>query len=120
MVTGVEQHAAMTRLAADRGLDVVCQKPMATDYRSAATMVAHCRRKKVKLLINENWRWQPQIRAFAAALARAPLGKIWRAHFNYWSSFPVFANQPFLADLEQFMLADMGTHLFDTIRFLFG
>ncbi len=120
IVTAVEQHATMTRLAADRGLDVVCQKPMATDFASAAAMVAHCRKRKVKLLINENWRWQPQIRAFAAAMKKAPLGKIWRAHINYSNSFPVFQNQPFLADLPQFMLADMGTHLFDAMRFLFG
>lgn len=120
IITSVEQHAAMARLAADRGLDVVCQKPMAPDYRAAQAMVAHCRKRKVKLLINENWRWQPQIRALAAALKKAPLGRIWRAHVNYWNSFPVFTNQPFLAGLEQFMLADMGTHVFDTLRFLFG
>ena len=118
--TAVEQHAPMTRLAADRGLDVVCQKPMSTDYRSAAALVAHCRKRRVKLLINENWRWQPQIRALAAAMKKAPLGKIWRAHINYWNSFPVFQNQPFLADLDQFILTDIGAHILDTMRFLFG
>ena len=74
----------------------------------------------MKFLVNENWRWQPQIRAFSAAVKKAPLGKIWRAHINYWSSFPVFVNQPFLRDLDQFIVADMGAHLFDTVRFLFG
>ena len=120
IVTAVEQHASMARAAADRGLDIICQKPMSTDYASAAKMVAYCRKRKARLFINENWRWQPQIRAFAAALRKAPLGKPWRAHIHYWSSFPVFQNQPFLAELEQFMFADMGTHLFDAMRFLFG
>ncbi len=120
IVTGVEQHAAMTRLAADRGLDVVCQKPMSSDYQSAAATVAHCRKRGVKLFVNENWRWQPQLRAFAAALEKAPLGKIWRAHINYWNSFPVFDNQPFLKELDQFILTDIGTHILDTMRFLFG
>jgi len=120
IVTGVEQHAAMTKAAANRGLDVVCQKPMAADYASAAAMVAHCRKQKVKLFINENWRWQHQIRAFAAALKKAPLGKVWRAHINYWNSFPVFDNQPFLKELDQFILTDIGTHILDTMRFLFG
>ena len=120
IVTAVEQHAPMTRLAADRGLDVVCQKPMSTDYASAAALVAHCRKRRVKFYVNENWRWQPQIRAFATEVKKAPLGKIWRAHINYWSSFPVFVNQPFLRDLDQFIVADMGAHLYDTVRFLFG
>ena len=120
IVTGVDQHAAMTRAAADRGLDVVCQKPMSGDYRSAAAMVAHCRKRGVKLFVNENWRWQAQIRAFATTLKKVRIGQPWRAHINYWNSFPVFENQPFLKELDQFILTDIGTHILDTMRFLFG
>lgn len=120
IVTGAEQHAAMARLAADRGLPVVCQKPLSTDLSSATAMVAHARQHGTALLVNENWRWQSQIRAFAAALRTAPLGKIWRAHVHYWNSFPVFDNQPFLRELDRFILMDIGTHILDTIRFLFG
>jgi predicted dehydrogenase len=36
------------------------------------------------------------------------------------SGFPVFANQPFLGELEQFILTDLGSHILDTARFLFG
>lgn len=120
IVTGVEQHAVMAQLAADRGLPVVCQKPLASDYASAAAMVNHARHRGTLLLVNENWRWQPQIRAFSTALKTAPLGKIWRAHINYSNSFPVFENQPFLRDLERFILMDIGTHILDVMRFLFG
>lgn len=120
IVTGVEQHAAMTRAGVDRGLAVVCQKPMATDLESAAAMVAYAAQRQRPLLINENWRWQTQIRAFAAALKTAPLGKIWRARIDYANSFPVFENQPFLKELERFILTDIGTHILDVMRFLFG
>jgi predicted dehydrogenase len=120
IVTSVEQHAPMARLAADRGLAVVCQKPLATNLAEAARMVAHARRRTVPLLVNENWRWQPQIRAFAAILKTAPLGRIWRTHIEYANSFPVFENQPFLRELEQFILMDIGTHILDVMRFLFG
>ncbi len=120
IVTGVEQHAALARLAADRGLAVVCQKPLSTDYTSASAMVKHADKRGTALLVNENWRWQPQIRAFAAAMKSAPLGKIWRAHLNYANSFPVFDNQPFLRDLDRFILTDIGTHILDVMRYLFG
>ena len=120
IVTSVEQHAPMARLAANRGLAVVCQKPLASDFAQAVQMVAHARRRNVPLLVNENWRWQPQIRAFADALKKAPLGRIWRAHINYANSFPVFANQPFLRELDRFILMDIGTHILDVMRFLFG
>jgi predicted dehydrogenase len=36
------------------------------------------------------------------------------------SGFPVFKNQPFLAELEQFILTDLGSHILDVARFLFG
>ena len=36
------------------------------------------------------------------------------------SGFPVFANQPFLRDLQQFIITDLGSHTLDTARFLFG
>jgi predicted dehydrogenase len=120
IVTGVEQHAPMARLAADRGLAVVCQKPLATDLPTAQTMVMHAQQRGTPLLVNENWRWQSQIRGFAAALRQAPLGRIWRAHINYSNSFPVFENQPFLRELERFILTDIGTHILDVMRFLFG
>jgi predicted dehydrogenase len=32
----------------------------------------------------------------------------------------VFKNQPFLRELEQFILTDLGTHILDVARFLFG
>jgi len=122
IVTGVEQHAPLTKLAADRRLSVVCQKPLAEDLSVAERMVADCRQLGIPLLVNENWRWQPQIRAFAAALDthREKLGRLWRAHITYANSFPVFENQPFLRELDRFILMDIGTHLLDVMRFLFG
>ncbi|MBP7142622.1 MAG: Gfo/Idh/MocA family oxidoreductase [Opitutaceae bacterium] len=120
IVTGVEQHAPMARVAADRGLAVVCQKPMATDLETAVAMVDFAGKRRRPLLINENWRWQTQIRAFAGALGTAPLGRIWRARIDYTNSFPVFENQPFLKELERFILTDIGTHILDVMRYLFG
>jgi predicted dehydrogenase len=39
---------------------------------------------------------------------------------TFCSGFPVFDNQPFLAELEQFILTDIGSHILDICRFLFG
>lgn len=36
------------------------------------------------------------------------------------TGFPVFANQPFLREIEQFLIADLGSHLFNVVRFLAG
>ena len=120
VVTAVETHSDMVHLAAARRLPVVCQKPMARTLAEAEQMVAVCRESGTPLLINENWRWQTPIRGLKAALDSGRIGKPFRAHIQMVTGFPVFANQPFLADLEEFIIADLGSHLLDVARFLFG
>lgn len=118
--TNVETHARYTSLVAKRGLPVVCQKPMATTLEEARSMIEVCRTNNVPLYINENWRWQHPIRKLKQQLDTGHIGKVFRARIDYRNSFPVFDNQPFLKDLEQFILADIGSHILDTARFLFG
>ncbi|MFN8094029.1 MAG: Gfo/Idh/MocA family oxidoreductase [Vicinamibacteria bacterium] len=45
---------------------------------------------------------------------------MFRVRVTYANSFPVFDNQPALRELEQFILMDIGTHLLDSTRLLFG
>lgn len=118
--TNVETHAAFTLMALEHGLPVVCQKPMAVSLTEAETMLAAAQRAGVPLLINENWRWQYPLRQFKAALDEGRIGKVFRARIDYRNSFPVFDNQPFLKDLDQFILTDIGSHILDVARYLFG
>jgi predicted dehydrogenase len=118
--TNVETHYPFTKMAAERGLAVVCQKPMATSLEEAQAMVDVCQKHGVPLYINENWRWQYPIRQLKQALDTGHIGKVFRAVIDYRNSFPVFDNQPFLKELPQFILTDIGSHILDTARFLFG
>lgn len=118
--TNVETHAPFTRMGAEAGLDVVCQKPMAVTLDEAKDMVQTCKNAGVKLFINENWRWQYPMRQFKARLDAGEIGKPFRARIHYANSFPVFDNQPFLKELDQFILTDIGSHILDAARFLFG
>jgi predicted dehydrogenase len=72
------------------------------------------------MFVHENWRWQTPIRQVKRALDARQIGDVFRARIHYCSSFPVFENQPFLKELEQFILTDMGSHILDVARFLFG
>jgi predicted dehydrogenase len=120
IVTGVETHAPFVELAAKYRLPVVCQKPMAVSLSEAERMVAACREAGVPLYINENWRWQTPIRALKEVLDAGVIGTPFRARIDMISGFPVFANQPFLKELEEFILTDLGSHTLDTARRLFG
>lgn len=120
IITDVDTHSKFVHMAADRGLAVICQKPMAPSLTEAETMVATCRKAGVPFFVHENWRWQTQIREFARLLNSGRIGAPFRARIHYVNSFPVFANQPFLAELDQFILTDIGSHILDASRFLFG
>jgi predicted dehydrogenase len=120
IVTDVGSHSTLVHLAASRKLPVICQKPMAPSLEVAAEMVGACLDAGVPLFVNENWRWQTPIRQVKSVLDSHAIGTPFRARIDMISGFPVFRNQPLLGELEQFILADLGSHLLDVARFLFG
>lgn len=120
IVTDVDTHAPFTKMAASRGIAVVCQKPMAPKLETAIEMVRACEKNQVPFFIHENWRWQAPIRKFKQLLDEKKIGKLFKARVTFCSAFPVFDNQPFLAELDQFILTDIGSHILDVCRFLFG
>lgn len=120
IVTDVDHHEMFVRMAAERRLPVICQKPMAPTLKAAEAMVRVCRESDVPLFVNENWRWQTPIRQLTSVLQSGQIGTPFRARLDMISGFPVFRNQPFLAELEQFILTDLGSHILDVARFLFG
>ncbi len=118
--TSVETHGPLVQLAARKKVAAVCQKPLALSLAEAEASVAACRAAGVPLYVNENWRWQFPIRQFQKALGTGAIGDVFRARITMVSGFPVFKNQPFLAEIEQFILTDIGSHVLDAARFLFG
>jgi len=120
IITDVGTHEQFVKLAAKNKIPVICQKPMAPSLQAARRMMEACEKSEVPLSIHENWRWQKPIQELKKIISSEIVGPIFRARVDYCNSFPVFENQPFLKDLEQFILTDMGSHILDTARFLFG
>ncbi len=120
IITDVDSHPSLAKLAADHGAHVICQKPMAASLEKAVEMTRYLKGKKVKFYVHENFRWQAPIRLLKTYLQEGLIGRPFKANIKFCSSFPVFENQPFLAELDQFILTDVGTHILDVTRFLFG
>ena len=120
IITDPDSHASLVKLAADFGVQVICQKPMAPDLDTCQEMVNYCADQGVKFFIHENFRWQQPIRACKEKLESGIIGKPFKGNLKFCSSYPVFENQPLLAELEEFILTDVGTHILDLARFFFG
>ncbi len=120
IITDPGTHREFVEMAAMHRVPVICQKPMAESLGDARAMVATCETAGVPLLIHENWRWQTPMRALKAVLELGDIGVPFRARIDFMTSFPVFDNQPFLAETHRFIITDIGTHVLDCARFLFG
>jgi D-apiose dehydrogenase len=120
IITEIDSHAPLVLLAAASRLPVICQKPMAPSLEIAEKMVKNCSDAGVPFFIHENWRWQSPIRRLKDLLTQGQIGAPVRARFQFLTGFDFLKNQPGLRNVEHLLLADLGVHILDTIRFLFG
>jgi predicted dehydrogenase len=123
-----ETHAPICRLAADRGLPMICQKPLAPTFDEAAALAADVG-SRVRLMVHENWRFRPHYRRIAAWLREDRIGRIRTATMTLLTSglvvdssgrAPALERQPMFATLERLLVMEVVIHHVDTLRFLLG
>ena len=120
IITDPWTHSKFVQLAAAHKVPVICQKPMAPTLAESESMVEACKQAGVPFLIHENWRWQAPMRELKNVLDSGAIGEPFRARITYVSGYPLFINEPWLKDWPKYIILDMGSHLLDVARFLFG
>lgn len=110
----------LVELVSGYGIPVITQKPIAPSLEAAERLVKRCGDRGCLYLVHENWRWQRPIRELKKVLESGVIGRVFRARLTMVSGFDVYRNEPSLRDLERFVITDIGTHILDTARFLFG
>jgi predicted dehydrogenase len=116
-------HASLTKMAAERGLPVLCQKPFCRSMDEARDLVQFCDNAGVRLMVNDNWRWQAWHRKAKELLNAGALGKpfLVTIRWRLRMTLPSFDfNQGYFPEMERFVTYEMGTHYLDTLRYLFG
>lgn len=120
IATTVGSHRMLVQAAADAGLHVICQKPFAETMQDARAMVAAVEGAGRTLMVHENFRWQSAIRAAIAALKDGAIGTPFFGRVSFRSGYDVFSGQPYLATDPRFIIQDLGIHILDISRALFG
>ena len=120
IATTVASHRPLVELAARHAGAVICQKPFAETLADARAMVAACEGAGVPLFVHENFRWQAPFRALKARISAGDIGTPHFLRLSFRHGFDIYANQPYLADVGDLALTDVGLHLFDLARFLLG
>ena len=120
IATTFDAHRTLVELAARHARLVICQKPFAETLANGRAMVGACAASGVPLIVHENFRWQSPFRALKAALDRGDIGQVRFLRLSFRHAFDIYANQPYLAEVPDLALTDVGLHLFDLARHLMG
>jgi predicted dehydrogenase len=125
IITPPETHLEAVRLAAERGIAIICQKPLAPAWEEAVALVDTARRARVRLLVHENWRWQPWYREMKRQLDAGTLGELFSLSVRMrtgdgWPADAYQARQPFFRTYPRLLVYETGVHFLDTFRFLGG
>jgi D-apiose dehydrogenase len=120
IATTVGSHRALVEMAARAGVPCICQKPFANTLDDAVAMIQACRAAGLPLMVHENFRWQSSIQAVRKVLDEGHIGRPFWGRVSFRSAYDVFSGQPYLATEERFILQDLGIHIIDIARFLFG
>ncbi|MGV8951834.1 MAG: Gfo/Idh/MocA family protein [Cypionkella sp.] len=123
-----EHHAALVEMAAARGIDILCQKPLAVTHAAADALI-NTLPLGVRLMVHENWRFRAWYRRLKSWLDEGLAGEVRQVRLDFLSSGMIadaqgrraaLVRQPFFARQQRLLVMEVLIHQLDTLRFLLG
>lgn len=116
-------HVPLARAAIDRGLHVVVDKPAAPSAAEARALLAHAQARGVVLTVYQNRRWDGDFQTLRQIVGDGAVGQplTFESRFERWRPeiTPGWRQRPTPEDAGG-LLFDLGSHLIDQARLLFG
>ena len=126
VITPPATHVEICRFAAQLGIHVICQKPLAPTFEEARQIVAGARQAGVRLMVHENFRFQPWHREIRRLLDDGAIGdKLHSLYFRSrpgdgWGEDAYLGRQPYFRTMPRLLVYETGVHFIDTFRYLGG
>lgn len=125
IITPPDTHLEMCKAAADRGIDIICQKPLAPTLEEAREIIEYVYSRNVRFMVHENWRFQPWYREMKSLIKSGTIGDVHSMYFRSrmgdgWGENAYIPRQPYFRTYPRFLVYENGIHFIDTFRFLFG
>jgi len=126
LITPPPTHLEMSKIAADLGVHVICQKPLAPTFDEAKRIVDYADKAGIRFMVHENWRFQPWYREIRKLLDDGAIGeKIHVMSFRSrmgdgWGDDAYLNRQPYFRDYPRLLVYENGVHFIDTYRYLGG
>lgn len=118
IATTMATHEPLVSQAAAAGVHVICQKPFAPDIAGVRRILDTAEAAGIRIMVHENFRYQTPLSSLKQAMPA--IGDPFFAHISWRTGYDVVAGQPYLAEVERFIILDLGIHVLDVARFLLG
>lgn len=125
IITPPETHLEMCKVAADMGIHIICQKPLAPTFKEAKQIIEYVNTKDIRFMVHENWRFQPWYREIKKLLKKGVIGELHTMNFRKrmgdgWGENAYIPRQPYFRDYPRLIVYENGIHFIDTFRYLGG
>jgi len=115
-------HCDMTCNLLKRGYHVLCEKPMALNFKDCEKMIATAKETDKHLMIAQCLRFFPEYQYAKEVIDSGKYGKVISAFFSRLSPPPIWGWQGWFMDFKRSggCITDMHIHDIDMARYLFG
>lgn len=125
VVTPPVTHHGLVVAAAQRGIPVICQKPLAPSYAEAVALVETAERAGISLVVHENFRFMPWFAETARLIASGCIGTPLNITFllrpgDGQGPRAYLDRQPYFQSMPRFLVHETGIHLIDVFRCMLG
>ncbi len=118
-------HAKQTIVAAKRGINILVEKPMATNYADGRRMINECDKSGVRLFVVKQNRLNPTIKLLKQAITEERFGKLILAQSSvFWTRPQEYYSQGSgwrgTWEFDGGALMNQASHYFDLLHWLLG
>ena len=112
-------HIPVSRSIVEKGVTVLCEKPICLDLEEAKAFYEDCLQDNRFCAIGENFRYRPVMREAKRLLTEGTIGKITRVNC-FFSHYHPDASAFYHGALKHPLLSDTTIHHLDVARYLMG
>ena len=123
IATSNDSHEALTLTALDRGLHVLCEKPIATNVEAAERMATRATEKGAITLVPFTYRYMPTNQYVKRLIDDGFVGQAFHLNMRYFTGFARSGEYSWRFDSElagSGVLGDLGSHWLHIARWLLG
>ncbi len=126
VITPPVTHVSVIGQAISAGVRVIiCQKPFCENVNQAEAVTRQAVDAGVRLIVHENFRFQPWFRVVKEQLDLGALGAVQQAQFRLRTGdgqgpAAYLDRQPYFQRMERLLVHETAVHYIDVFRYLFG